>query len=68
MIIGSGFGGAISALRLTEYGEAVTILEKGRRWDGEVDGKRFSPNLPPNSKSTWKNNWTVIPLRPFSAG
>ncbi|MBD1575939.1 MULTISPECIES: GMC oxidoreductase [Vibrio] len=31
IIIGSGFGGSVSALRLTEKGNRVLILEKGRR-------------------------------------
>jgi len=31
IIIGSGFGGAVSALRLTEKGNRVLVLEKGRR-------------------------------------
>ncbi|WP_194862987.1 GMC family oxidoreductase [Myxococcus sp. AB036A] len=31
LIIGSGFGGSVSALRLTEKGYRVVVLEKGRR-------------------------------------
>lgn len=31
IIIGSGFGGSVSALRLTEKGNRVLILEKGKR-------------------------------------
>ena len=31
LVIGSGFGGAVSALRLTEKGHRVIVLEKGRR-------------------------------------
>lgn len=31
IIIGSGFGGSVSALRLTEKGHRVLVLEKGRR-------------------------------------
>ncbi len=31
VIIGSGFGGSVSALRLTEKGYRVLVLEKGRR-------------------------------------
>jgi cholesterol oxidase len=31
-IVGSGFGGSVSALRLTEKGYRVTVLEAGRRW------------------------------------
>jgi cholesterol oxidase len=32
VIIGSGFGGAVSALRLAEKGYRVAVLEAGRRW------------------------------------
>lgn len=32
IVIGSGFGGAVSALRLTEKGYRVTVLEAGRRF------------------------------------
>lgn len=31
-IVGSGFGGSVSALRLAEKGYAVTVLERGRRF------------------------------------
>ncbi|MEO8436453.1 MAG: FAD-dependent oxidoreductase, partial [Pyrinomonadaceae bacterium] len=33
IIIGSGFGGAVTACRLAERGQKVLILERGRRWD-----------------------------------
>ena len=32
LIIGSGFGGSVSALRLTEKGYRVGVLEAGRRF------------------------------------
>ncbi|MCX6396400.1 MAG: GMC family oxidoreductase [Propionibacteriales bacterium] len=35
LVIGSGFGGSVSALRLTEKGYAVGVLEAGRRWNPE---------------------------------
>jgi len=35
LVIGSGFGGAVSALRLVEKGYRVVVLEQGRRWRPE---------------------------------
>jgi cholesterol oxidase len=35
IVIGSGFGGAVSALRLSEKGYRVAVLEMGKRWRGE---------------------------------
>ncbi|HWU23170.1 MAG TPA: GMC family oxidoreductase N-terminal domain-containing protein, partial [Nocardioides sp.] len=44
IVIGSGFGGSVSTLRLTEKGYRVGVLEAGRRWNAE--------DLP-------KTNWNV---------
>jgi cholesterol oxidase len=32
IIIGSGFGGSVSAMRLSEKGYKVLVIEKGKRW------------------------------------
>jgi cholesterol oxidase len=48
-VIGSGFGGSVAALRLTEKGYRVTVLEKGRRWRPE-DFPKTNWNI---SKSFW---------------
>lgn len=46
-VVGSGFGGSVSALRLTEKGYRVTVLEAGKRWtkdtlpDTNWDLRRF---------------------------
>lgn len=52
IIIGSGFGGSVSALRLAEKGYKVAVLERGRRFAD--DGF---------AKSTWDlRNWLWAPL------
>ena len=51
VIVGSGFGGSVSALRLSEKGYKVAVLEMGRRWSPET--------LP---KSTWSlKSWLWMP-------
>ncbi len=35
VVVGSGFGGSVAALRLAEKGYGVTVLESGRRFDDE---------------------------------
>src|SRR3954469_3703679 len=35
LVVGSGFGGSVTALRLTEKGYRVGVLEAGRRWADE---------------------------------
>src|SRR5262245_44187540 len=35
IIIGSGFGGSVSALRLSEKGYKVLVIEKGRRFEAK---------------------------------
>ncbi len=45
IIIGSGFGGSVSALRLSEKGYKVLVIEKGK-WYKEKDFPKTNWNLP----------------------
>jgi len=49
IVIGSGFGGSVSALRLAEKGYRVAVMEMGRRWTPE--------NLPHTSWSVHRWLW-----------
>ena len=45
VIIGSGFGGSVSAMRLSEKGYSVLVLERGKRFNSQ-DFPRTNWNLP----------------------
>lgn len=58
IVIGTGFGGAVSALRLGQAGVKTALIERGRSWLQHD----FSPFLPPNKKAAWKSKQFTIPL------
>ncbi len=49
IVIGSGFGGSVSAHRLTEKGYRVAVMEMGRRWTPE--------SLPKTNWLIWRWIW-----------
>ena len=54
IVVGSGYGGGVTALRLAQAGVETLILEKGRLWDApDDDGKRFSRMLPADTRAGW---------------
>lgn len=61
IIIGSGFGGAVAACRLAQAGIAVTVLERGRRYDREPSG---FPRIPP--EMVWQTARGPFDIRPLS--
>lgn len=70
VIIGSGYGGAVAALRLCENGIPVTLLEMGLDW--EKSGEKFSTMINPGSSAAWLKKKTIAPffnvfrLEPFT--
>jgi cholesterol oxidase len=65
IVIGSGFGGAITSCRLSQAGFKVLVLERGRRWD--------KTNFPRKPEDAWlwshdrpesENGWLDLRLFP----
>ena len=52
IIVGSGFGGAVTSCRLAQAGAKVIVLERGREWGPETFPRKptdpwvFDPNDP----------------------
>src|SRR5262249_34754031 len=67
LIIGSGFGGAVAALRLAQAGISSVMLERGKRWPITSTYDTFASLVvpPPNGRSTWLSNTTVLPFGPM---
>ncbi len=65
IVIGSGFGGAVTALRLGEAGIKTTVLERGQRWTIDPNGNTFSPLAFPDKRSAWFETTSIAPLNPF---
>lgn len=61
LIIGSGFGGAVTALRLGEAGIRTMVLEQGKRWDMPAP---FSSHFSADGRSAWLKNKTIAPFGP----
>ena len=64
IVIGSGFGGSVSALRLTEKGYSVTVLERGKRFRDQ--------DYPKTNWIVWKYLWLpalrcfgILQISPF---
>ncbi|GLX00417.1 GMC oxidoreductase [Microtetraspora sp. NBRC 16547] len=66
LVIGSGYGGSVAALRLAEAGVDVHMIEMGMAWDTPgPDGKIFCNTLSPDHRSYWLRTRTKAPLNYF---
>jgi cholesterol oxidase len=65
IVIGSGFGGAVAALRLGEARIDTLVLERGKRWPITPAGNTFSNKENPDGRSTWLSSTTNLPNPPF---
>ncbi|HWE90468.1 MAG TPA: GMC oxidoreductase [Pseudonocardiaceae bacterium] len=62
LVIGSGFGASVSALRLGQAGVRVTMLERGQRWQTSPWTEVFSPNFPPDQRASWMSGLPPLPF------
>ncbi len=53
LIIGSGFGGAITAWRLAQAGIKSAVLERGLRWPISKNRKTFTDEVLPDGRGFW---------------
>ncbi|WSY96967.1 GMC oxidoreductase [Streptomyces sp. NBC_00873] len=66
LVIGTGYGGSVAALRLAQAGIDVHMIEMGMAWDTPgPDGKIFANTTCPDSRSYWLRTRTKQPLSNF---
>jgi len=53
IVIGSGFGGGVAALRLAQAGVPVLVLERGRRWPTGPNADTFPSATAPDKRMLW---------------
>ncbi|MEV0224832.1 GMC oxidoreductase [Streptomyces sp. NPDC050704] len=66
LVIGTGYGGSVAALRLARAGVDVHMAEMGMAWDTPgPDGKIFANTRTPDYRSYWLRTRTKQPLSNF---
>ncbi|MEU8710662.1 GMC oxidoreductase [Streptomyces sp. NPDC048663] len=66
IVVGSGYGGAVAALRLGQAGVRTLMIEMGQLWNtAGSDGKVFCSTAAPDKRSMWFKTRTEAPLASF---
>ncbi|GAA2420584.1 GMC oxidoreductase [Actinomadura vinacea] len=66
LVIGTGYGGSVAALRLAQAGVDVHMVEMGMAWDTPgSDGKIFASTRTPDVRSYWLRTRTKQPISNF---
>ncbi|MEH3053091.1 MAG: GMC oxidoreductase [Patulibacter minatonensis] len=63
LVVGTGYGGAVSALRAAQAGHDVLMVEMGRAWNAPGrDGRVFCKTLQPDGRAMWFRDRTQAPI------
>lgn len=66
LVIGTGYGGSVAALRLAQAGIDVEMVEMGMSWDTPgSDGKIFPKISAPDRRAYWLRTRTKAPVSNF---
>ena len=66
LVIGTGYGGSVTALRLAQAGVDVQMVEMGMAWDTPgSDGKIFVNTKTPDNRAYWLRTRTKQPISNF---
>ncbi|GAB2534423.1 GMC oxidoreductase [Nocardia heshunensis] len=66
IVIGSGFGGGVTALRLAEAGVPVLLLERGMRWPTGPNAQTFPRATAPDKRMLWHRSGPELFGRPVA--
>ncbi|WP_197074696.1 GMC oxidoreductase [Rhodococcus sp. MEB064] len=68
LVVGSGFGAAITAARLARAGVQVTVLERGSQWPTDPRRQIFANDVAPDGRAFWRRGGlaplTGLPMVP----
>jgi cholesterol oxidase len=71
IVVGSGFGASITALRLAQAGMPVAVLERGSRWPNDPWRDIFVADTLPDGRGFWHRSYFTgmtripVPVDPF---
>ncbi|MDK9782800.1 GMC family oxidoreductase [Vibrio sp. B172a] len=65
VVIGSGFGGAISAYRLGLAGIKTAVIERGNRWPNDPKRAVFAHDMLADKRMFWQRTKTTFPALTF---